>query len=1032
MMLIALLCGLSLVLTLIAGATLVWMMHAWRMPETYQRIGFAPVTGALCHSFSLIVPCRDEPEEVMRPTVDALLAQSHPDFEVIISVGHDDESTIATALLLAAEDARVLVSVNYDPVKNKPRQLNTALQMCTKEVVGIIDAESLTKPDLLVRVDATMQAENADVVQGAVHLMNYRDSWYALHNCLEYRAWFRSRLHGHADAGFIPLGGNTVFTRRSVIEDVGGWDGDCLAEDCEIGVRLSSRHRKIVCAYDRGLVTEEQAPPSIRALVKQRTRWSLGFMQVLRKGEWKSLPTNRRYAAWFTLVQQHAMAVAGIAFPLALLTAVLVDLPVTATMIAFLPLVPMVTTVAFQCLILNEFGQDMQIKVRWRTYLLLVVTTPVYQVLLGWAAIRAFYKYAIGDFGWYKTPHQAPALERVEHQLSALASAGARSLGGVEFATATAGGGGSLASAPATPAEVHAFGFRLAGPPSTRTFSALPLYAGRSPATRSAPSAGRVIRRLDHRAGYGDPNHRFQLDATSTHGMATRHRAAGSPRATLRWVARAAVLVVIGIVNSTNLAQFPAFFDDEGTYYSQAWAIQELGQLSPYTYWYDHPPMGWIQLSAVTWLTDWLWSGSSALLSGRVVMISYGLATTALVYALGRRLGMRHWFALLGMGLWGLSPLVGLEMRQVFLDNIALPWLLAAFVLVASRRQDLWHYCAAGLCFGIAILSKETFFIAAPALVATLWVYGYRPTRVFGVIGFAMLTTLTGFAYVLFALLKHELWPSANQVSLWDALTFQLGNRAGSGSMFTPGTEANSYLNGWLAGDSVLIVGGLTAGLACLVWPGLRGIGLAIVLFTAMAMRPSGYLPGMYIIVLLPFFAVAIAALLDRTYTLATRSSVRQWQIMGASGMAVVLAAAALTVAPGWADQTTHALTVQTNVAHDQAVNWIAHELPRNSLIVSDNTYWNDLVRAGWSPGWSGAVWFYKVDLDPAFLKQHPDGWHAINYLVWNSTISGNSNAIPLMRQAYDHSVLLETFGDGPDAVQIREVTKHDRKPVTA
>jgi hypothetical protein len=433
--------------------------------------------------------------------------------------------------------------------------------------------------------------------------------------------------------------------------------------------------------------------------------------------------------------------------------------------------------------------------------------------------------------------------------------------------------------------------------------------------------------------------------------------------------------------------------------------------------------MGWIQLSAFTWLTDWLWSGSSALLSGRVVIMGYGLATAVLVYLLGRRLGLRHGFALLATGLWGLSPLVGLEMRQIFLDNVALPWLLAAFVLVASRRQDLWHYCAAGLCFGIAVLSKETFLIAAPALVATLWHYSYRPTRVFGVIGFAMLTLLTGFAYVLLAMLKHELFPSANQVSLWEALTFQLGNRAGSGSMFTPGTEANNYLNGWLAGDSVLIVGGLVAGIVCLAWPALRGIGLVIALFTAMAMRPSGYLPGMYVIVLLPFFALALAAVLDRAYTLATRSSVRNWQRVGAAGIAGLLAVAALAIAPGWAEQTAGALTAESNVAHDEAVHWIADELPRNSLIVSDNTYWNDLVRVGWSPGWDGAVWFYKVDLDPAFVVHHPDGWRAIDYLVWNSTISGNSNAIPLMREAYEHSVLLQTFGEGPDAVEVRQVT---------
>ena len=1004
-MLILLLSVLSLLLTLIASATLVWMMHAWRRPETYERIWFAPATGTVHHGFSLIVPCREEPEEVMRPTVEALLAQTHPDLEVIISVGSDDEPTVATALLLAAEDPRVMVSINDDPVKNKPRQLNTALQMCTKDVVGIIDAESLTKPDLLLRVDATMEAENADVVQGAVHLMNYRDSWYALHNCLEYRAWFRSRLHGHAESGFIPLGGNTVFTRRSVIEDVDGWDGECLAEDCEIGVRLSSRHRKIVCAYDPELVTEERSPSSIHALIKQRTRWSLGFMQVLRKGEWKALPRSKRFAAWMTLIQQHAMAVAGLAFPLALITALLVEMPVTATMIAFLPLVPMVTMVAFQCLILQEFGADMGMKIPRRTYLVLIATTPVYQIVLGWAAVRAVYKYVTGDFGWYKTPHEAHTSERVARSVAIPALAG---VGG------SAGPALRMFSLTPTPGTG----------PDRQAPQALPAEANPNVGGAAAPGAlrARSLHQPDHRAENGDPRMHYRVARPSGPNPPVTHRVAARPHTRARWFAFGAALVAIAVLNSVNLAQFPAFFDDEGTYYSQAWAIQELGQLSPYTYWYDHPPLGWIQLSAFSWLTDSLFSGSAALVSPRVVMIVYGLGTAVLIFALSRRLGLRHGYAVLAMALWGLSPLVGLEMRQVFLDNIALPWLLGAFVLAASRRQDLWHYCAAGLCFGAAVLSKETFLIAAPALMATLWHFSYRPTRVFGIVGFSMLTVLAGSAYVLLALLKHELFPSSDQVSLWSAMTFQLGQRAGSGSILTTGTEANGYLNNWLAGDEGLIVGGLVAGLACLIWPRSRGIGLLIVLFSGMALRPGGYLPGMYVIVLLPFFAIAIAVVLDRIYSLSTRSSARGRQLAGAPAMALGLTLVGLAILPGWAERTLPAVTSSVNVAHDDAVDWITDELPRDSLIVSDNTYWNDLVNAGWSPGWDGAVWFYKVDLDPAFIKEHPDGWRDIDYLVWNTTISGNSNSIPLVREAYQSSGLLATFGTGTDTVEIREV----------
>ena len=135
----------------------------------------------------------------------------------------------------------------------------------------------------------------------------------------------------------------------------------------------------------------------------------------------------------------------------------------------------------------------------------------------------------------------------------------------------------------------------------------------------------------------------------------------------------------------------------------------------------------------------------------------------------------------------------------------------------------------------------------------------------------------------------------------------------------------------------------------CLVLPAIRSIAVTIAVFTLMALRPGGYLPGMYVIVLLPFFAIAIAAVLDRLHTLVT--SLRATgapAIRGRRDRRRCSAAAAFAVAPGWLDRTGTALTAHTNLAHDQAVDWAGENLDEQSLIVSDNTYWNDLVNAGW------------------------------------------------------------------------------------
>ncbi len=412
----ALIVFIALALFTIAASTLYLNTYAWWDPKTQERTFYGGVLAEEQHSFSLIMPCRHEEEPVMRATLEALLNQTHRAVEVIISVGHDDPETVAIAERLAAEHPdSVRVSVEGSAVKNKPLQLNAALLMCRNDIVGVFDAESIAAPDLLRNIDSCFVGRNADVVQGAVQLINFKDTWYSLRNCLEYFTWFRSRLHAHANKGFIPLGGNTVFIKRHLLNEVGGWDTDCLAEDCDLGVRLSTLGRQIVVAYSPDLVTREETPDSLKGLVKQRTRWSLGFMQVYAKGDWKQLPTRRRRAlAWWTLMQQHFMAFAGLVIPIAIIAAVWGDFPMAVTLIAFLPLIPTLATIAFDVCMLHEFGRDHRFRVSAYDYARLVVSTPFYQLVLAFAAVRALVKFYRGDFRWEKTSHSGAHLTYVQ------------------------------------------------------------------------------------------------------------------------------------------------------------------------------------------------------------------------------------------------------------------------------------------------------------------------------------------------------------------------------------------------------------------------------------------------------------------------------------------------------------------------------------------------------------------------------------------------------------------------------------------
>jgi glycosyltransferase XagB len=402
-----------MLLSFVAATTLAWMLYSWRTPEAVLRTTF-PDPLPPRHSFSLLVPARHE-EEVLGETLDQLARQEHPDFEIVCIIGHDDHGTAAVAEAAAERHGCVRVVVDHSWPKNKPKAMNTALPTCTGEIIGIFDAEDHVHPNLLRNVDTLLQERQVDIVQCGVQLMNFWSNWYSVRNVLEYYFWFRSRLHFHAAAGFIPLGGNTVFMRTEVLRSYEGWDGDCLAEDCDVGVRLSSAGHRTAVAYQPELVTREETPPSFISLVKQRTRWNQGFLQVLRKGDWRQLPSWRQRAlAIYTLAMPFLQALVGVLIPLSILSIIFLRLPMPLVLASFLPLMLTLMTVAVEVTALGEFGRLFEKRVRIRDYARLVLGAGPYQVMLAFAAGRAAWRTYRGDNSWEKTAHVGAHLTATE------------------------------------------------------------------------------------------------------------------------------------------------------------------------------------------------------------------------------------------------------------------------------------------------------------------------------------------------------------------------------------------------------------------------------------------------------------------------------------------------------------------------------------------------------------------------------------------------------------------------------------------
>jgi cellulose synthase/poly-beta-1,6-N-acetylglucosamine synthase-like glycosyltransferase len=251
-----------------------------------------------------------------------------------------------------------------------------------------------------------MIRDEAPVVQCGVQLMNYSDNWFSALNVLEYFFWFRSRMHYHSSVGMVPLGGNTVFLNRQLCREMEGWDENCLTEDADLGIRLSAAGVPIRVLSDDRYVTREETPPTIEELLRQRTRWNQGFMQVLLKGDWLRLPGwPQRLLALYTFGFPVFQALMIIYLPVSLWMTFSVRVPAGVAMVSFLPLYMLFTQLVVTLIGLYEFTAAHSFRPAWPSALKIFIGYLPYQWLLSYAALRAVWRLIRGVKTWEKTTH---------------------------------------------------------------------------------------------------------------------------------------------------------------------------------------------------------------------------------------------------------------------------------------------------------------------------------------------------------------------------------------------------------------------------------------------------------------------------------------------------------------------------------------------------------------------------------------------------------------------------------------------------
>lgn len=237
---------------------------------------------------SIMVPAHNE-GIVIEKTVRSLLSLDYPAERYEVIIINDNSSDNSAQILKGIQDENPAVTlkvINTDAVtggKGKSNALNIGFNISKGEYLAIYDADNTPEKKALKYLVVTLSRnEDLGAVIGKFRTRN--KSYNLLTRFINIETLFFQWM---AQAGrwklfkLCTIPGTNFLIRRSIIEEIGGWDTKALAEDTEISFRIYRMGYKIM--FMPKAVTWEQEPQTFKVWFKQRTRWVKGNIYVIFK-----------------------------------------------------------------------------------------------------------------------------------------------------------------------------------------------------------------------------------------------------------------------------------------------------------------------------------------------------------------------------------------------------------------------------------------------------------------------------------------------------------------------------------------------------------------------------------------------------------------------------------------------------------------------------------------------------------------------------------------------------------------------------
>ncbi|MHC1760508.1 MAG: glycosyltransferase [Negativicutes bacterium] len=229
---------------------------------------------------SIIIPIRDEPDDVIKRMVAALKNIDYPCFEIIIVDNSSSPMTKEMVQNICNNMMTLRIARKPDTKGFKAGALNFALSQLDSQVKYflVLDIDHAPQSNILKSLVSIMESnEKIAFVQAPQRYDNAENKLLSQAFCYMQRIFYDHVCPGLFQVNSLFMSGTNMLVRKSSIDEIGGFDESSLTEDIRTSLIL---HKKgWLGIYHQETVAIGYPPFNMSSYHKQQRRWAIGTFQ---------------------------------------------------------------------------------------------------------------------------------------------------------------------------------------------------------------------------------------------------------------------------------------------------------------------------------------------------------------------------------------------------------------------------------------------------------------------------------------------------------------------------------------------------------------------------------------------------------------------------------------------------------------------------------------------------------------------------------------------------------------------------------